>query len=147
MLRKNIVFCILIGTNFTVIGHSTYMHSYEKIFSQKTSITVMKKEIKAIIEQNGHSANIQDQSGRTLLLYAIETKEPELVSFLIKECHANVTQSGVMKSTLNNEDEVVLPIEFAKIQLELSKTKDDHDKLKKILHYLKNAQNNDEILI
>ncbi len=148
MFRKKVALYILICSNFTVLGHSTNVQPYERIFSKKTSLEEIKKNITAAIERNDNSVDLKDRSGATLLVCAIETGEPELVRFVVRECHADVNQLGIPQSDTNDDWQVpVLPIEFARTKLELSETQADRAKWKKIIHYLKTAQNSDEIFV
>lgn len=150
MLHKKIALYILVCCNFTILGHSTHIQPYERIFSNKDheSIEQIKAKIKTAILRNDNSANLKDSAGATLLICAIETGEPELVRYLIREWHADINQAGVPQADVNAEWKTpVFPLEFAQQKLELSAAKADRVKWRKIIHYLEKAQNSDEILI
>lgn len=142
MSFKTVLFSLLWCTSLTIFGHSTRVPRYKEIFFEKdhSSIEEIKKKIDFAIQHNDNSVDLRDFSGATLLICAIETGEPELVRYLIRKWHVDVTQPGVPQlDTSTDWQSTVQPLELATKKLELSETQEDHTRWEKIIHYLEKA--------
>ena len=139
--------CITVGL---LRGHSTHTPPYRGVFFRKHHLDVetIKKGIDHVVKKTDGSVNLHDRSGATLLVCAVETGEPELVHYLVRTLHADVSVPGVpQKNTAEQNASTILPIDLARERLELSETLEEQEKWQKIIHILRVAERNNDPLM